>query len=72
MLAMPRQSRFIPPRGDEILDNIVGMLEPDREPHEPVADAEFGALCRRQPLVGRRRRMSDHALGVAEIVANAH
>ena len=47
------------------------VLEPGREPHQPVADAEFGALLRRQPLVRGRRRMRDQALGVAEIVGDA-
>jgi hypothetical protein len=47
------------------------MFEPDRHPHEAVADAEFGALRRRQPLVRCRRRVRDQALGVAEIVADA-
>ena len=47
------------------------MLEPGREPHQAVADAELGALLRRQPLVRGRRRMGDQALGVAEIVGDA-
>ena len=58
-------------RREHVLDDIVGMFEPDRNPHQAVADAELGALRRRQPLVRRRRRMGDQALGIAEIVADA-
>src|SRR5215472_11339546 len=47
------------------------MFKPNRKAHQSVADAEFGALRRREPLVGRGRRMRDQALGVAEIVADA-
>ena len=31
-------------RRQHVLDQIVGMLEPARQPHQPVADAELGAL----------------------------
>ena len=58
-------------RRQQILDHVVGVLEPGRKPHQPVADAELGALLRRQPLMRRRRRMRDQALGVAEIVGDA-
>ena len=49
-----------------------GCFEPDRQAHQPVADAELGALLGLEPLVRRRRRMGDQALGVAEIVGDAH
>ena len=47
------------------------MFEADGNAHQAVADAELGALRRREPLVRGRRRMGDEALGVAEIVADA-
>ncbi len=59
-------------RAEHVFHDIVGMFEPDRYAHQPVADAEFGALRRGQPLVRGRRRMGDEALGVAEIVADAN
>ncbi len=58
-------------RGEHVLNDVVGMFEADRNAHQPVADAELGALRRGEPLVGRRRRMGDEALGVAEIIADA-
>src|SRR5216684_9103510 len=54
-------------RSLQILDQIVAVLEAGGEPDETLADAEFGADFRRQPLMGGGRRMSDEALGVAEI-----
>ena len=36
----------------QILDQIVAMLQPDREPHKTFADAEFGACFRGQALMG--------------------
>ena len=59
-------------RSKHILDDIVGVLEAAGEPHHAIADAELGARRRREPLVRRRRRMGDEALGVAEIVADAN
>src|SRR5450755_2321953 len=53
-----------------ILDQIIGMFEPDREADEAFADAEFGARLRCQSLMRRRGGMGDEALGVAEIVRN--
>src|SRR4051812_22674679 len=47
----------------------VGLgLEPGRQAHEPVADAERLALLGLQPRMRRRRRMRDEALRIAEIV----
>src|ERR1700682_4752500 len=57
-------------RGLQILDQIVAVLEAGGEPDKTLADAEFGAAFRRQPLMGGGRRMGDKALGVAEIVRN--
>ena len=57
-------------RRRKILDQIVALLEPGREADKALADAEFGARLRRQPLMRRRRRMGDEALGVAEIVGD--
>src|SRR5258708_7861416 len=48
------------------------MFEPDRYTHQSVADAELGALWRREPLVRCRRRVRDQAFRVAEIVADAN
>src|SRR6476646_5803780 len=58
-------------RRQQILDQVVRVLEPGREAHQPVADAELSALRRRQALVGGRGRMRDQALGVAQIVGDA-
>jgi hypothetical protein len=58
-------------RGEHVFHDIVGMFEADGDAHQPVADAELGALRRLEPLVRGRRRMGDQALGVAEIVADA-
>src|SRR3954470_20845688 len=55
-------------RRREILDQIVGMLEPGGEADEALADAERGAVLRLEALVRRRRGMGDETLGVAEIV----
>src|SRR2546430_14118438 len=52
----------------QILDQVVGMLEPGREAHETFADAELGARFRREPLMGCRGGVGGEALGVAEIV----
>src|ERR1700730_1817537 len=57
-------------RGLQILDQIVAVFEAGRESDETLADPEFGARLRRQPLVGGSGRMGDEALGVAEIVRN--
>ena len=35
-------------RRQQILDNVVRVFEPGRKPHQPVADAELGALRGRQ------------------------
>ena len=58
-------------RRQQILDQVVGMLKPGGKPHQPIADAEFGALLGREPLMRGRRRVRDQALGVAEIVGDA-
>src|SRR3954454_18754070 len=58
-------------RRDKILDQIVAVLEAGGESDKALADAEFGARLRRQPLVRGGRRMGDQALGVAEVVADA-
>jgi hypothetical protein len=48
------------------------VLEPGREPDQGIGDAELGPLFRLEPLVRRRRWMGDEALGVAEVVGDAH
>src|SRR6202044_41484 len=47
------------------------MFEPAGDAHQAVADAEFGALRWRQPLMRGRRRMRDQAFGIAEIISDA-
>src|SRR5476651_1489565 len=59
-------------RGQQILDQIIGVLKAGREPHQSVANAELGTLLRRQPLMRGRGRMRDQALGVAEIIGDAN
>src|SRR4029078_10091132 len=54
----------------QILDQIVCMLESRREANETVADAEFGARVRLEPLMRGGRGMRDKAFGVAEIVGD--
>ena len=39
---LTRHARF--ERRQHVLDDVVGMFEPDREAHQAVADAELGAL----------------------------
>src|SRR4051794_18675579 len=68
--AVPRPSGRVE-RAPHVLDEVVRMLEADREPHEPFADAHQRALDRLETLVGRGRRMGDQALGVAEVVGDA-
>src|SRR4029077_13952705 len=58
--------------GQHVLDDVVGMVKADRQAQQAFADAELAALRRRQPLMSGRRRMGNEALGVAEIVADAH
>src|SRR6185369_3792499 len=59
-------------RRHHVVDQIVGMLEPARQANHAVTDAEVGALLRLEPLVRRRRRMGDQALGIAEVVGDTH
>src|SRR5437588_4304896 len=44
------------------------MLEPGREAHKALADAELGPRLRRQALMRRGGGVGHEALGVAEIV----
>src|SRR6185437_12934180 len=67
--AKPAMSRCLQ-RLVEIGDEVGGILDPDREPHQPVIDAQRGAVFGLQAMMRRRRRMRDEALGVAEIVGN--
>src|SRR6185437_6418766 len=69
MASSARISR-LPQRALQVLDQIVAMLEAGGEADEALADPEFGAAFRRQPLMRRRRRMGDEGLGVAEIVGD--
>src|SRR4051812_12311168 len=56
-------------QGPADIGHQIGLaLEPGRQPHQRVADAEHLALLGLQPRMRRRRRMSDQALRIAEIV----
>src|SRR6188508_3492455 len=58
-------------RCQQILDQVVSVLESGRKPDQPVTNAKFRALFRRQPLMGRGRRMRDQAFRVTEIIGDA-
>src|SRR4029078_9876214 len=49
---------------------VAHVLEPDGKPDGVVENAELGASLWRQPLMRRRGRVRNEALGVAEIVAD--
>src|SRR5690606_20571866 len=53
-----------------ILDQILRVLDADGKPQQAVAYAEPRAHLRRQPLMRRRCRMRDEALGIAQVVGN--
>src|SRR5436309_7626041 len=59
-------------RGNEVFHDIVGMLQPAREPHQSIADAELCARGWREALVRGGRRVRDQALGITQIVADLH
>src|SRR5262245_3906483 len=48
------------------------MFEPAGQSHKAIGDTEFGPCLWRQSLMRRGRRVRDQALGIAEIVADAH
>jgi len=54
----------------QILDDVGRVFQVDGEADHAVGDAELGAGFAREARVGRRRRMSDQALGVAEVVGD--
>ena len=58
-------------RRQQILDQSSGCSSPAENRTSPSPMPSCGALRGRQPLVRRRRRMRDQALGVAEIVGDA-
>src|SRR3974390_2666813 len=66
----PQASRLLQ-RRVQILDQVVRMFEPGRETYKALADAEFGARFRRQPLMRGGGGMGDEALGVTQIVRDA-
>src|SRR5437870_1526075 len=70
--ASQRYSLHSGERGNEVFDDIVGMFQPAREPHQTIANAELGAGGGRETLMRGGRRMRDQALGVAEIIADLH
>ena len=52
----------------QIRDEIGGIFKPDRKAQKPLPHAQGGLRLRREPLMGRRRRMGDEAFRIAEIV----
>src|SRR5436190_19452620 len=56
-------------QGPPDIGHQIGLaLEPGRQPHQRVADAEHLALLGLQPRMRRGRRMGDQALRIPEIV----
>src|SRR5262245_51827563 len=53
-------------RGGEIGDEVLRVLDPDREPHQGIADPEGRAYLRRDRAVRHQRRMLDQAFDAAE------
>jgi len=49
---------------------IGGVLEPNRQPHDAIADAELGALFGPHTLVRGGRGMCDQALRIAQVIGN--
>src|SRR5258708_38263633 len=47
--------------GGEVGDEIGGLLDADREPHQAVADAQFGPPLRRHRAMGHQGRVLDEA-----------
>ena len=54
----------------QVLLHVLHVLEPDRDPQQPLGDAELGPIRRRDALVGGGRRMGDQRLGVAQVVGD--
>ena len=50
----------------EVLDQVLGVLDPDREADQPVADAELPALVRRKAGVRGGRGPRDERFDAAE------
>src|SRR5438128_927678 len=54
----------------EVRDDVLDVLEADRNAHGAVADAELGPLLGADAHVRRGRWMGHHALGVAQVVGD--
>src|SRR5580700_11975151 len=67
-----KQNLYLVHRGEHVLDDIVGMFEADGDAYQAIANAKFGPLCWREPLVCGRCRVRDKTFGVAQIVADPH
>src|SRR5262244_1449929 len=52
--------------GGEIRDEVLWVLDPDREPHQVIADPERGAHVGRDRAMRHQRRMLDQAFDAAE------
>ncbi|MPL84436.1 hypothetical protein SDC9_30401 [bioreactor metagenome] len=57
-------------RGADVRDQIGGVLDPHRDPHETRRDADRGAVFRAQVLVRRGRGMGRDRLRIAEVVGD--
>src|SRR5258708_25921642 len=60
-LACPFSAVLTQPRG-EVGDEVLGILDADREPHQAIAGGESRAHLGRHPAVGAQRGVLDQAL----------
>lgn len=60
-------SDLIQSAGD-ILDQILAVLQPDRQPHHPVADPHRRTFLRGQALMGGGGRVGNQAFCIAKII----
>src|SRR5262249_15515619 len=59
-------SAVLTQRRREVGDEIVGVLDADREPHQGIADAQTRTHLRRHRAVGHQRGVLDQALDAAD------
>src|SRR5260370_26817508 len=68
---IPRQPTLLAAeRLHEVGDDVVDVLEADRDAHGAVVDPKLGALLGADAHVRRRGGMRDQALGIAEVVGD--
>src|SRR5688572_31962400 len=68
----PRSGKTSAQRLYQVGDDVLGVLEADRDAHGAVADAELGALLGADAHVRRGRGMGHQALRVAEVVGDVY